>query len=442
MHSMQAPIRLAVALCFAVTTGAAVAQGTQPAAGAAQGLQPPAVTNPPPVPLSQRVTLAQAVEIALNQNPQVLQATHQVASARANLSSQRAPLNPVFGYAGLNNTFGPINFSNPSNYSLSATIETSGRQGLRTKQARAQLQGTEADAVTTRYSIRQAAAAAYITLQVANSNLTNEQNAYETARRLSDLSDKQVSLGAAPETNAIRARIALTQEEQNLLQAVNNVNVARANLNIQLGRAPETPVDAAEPLEFRPIAVSLPDLQAQALRFRSEIRSAEATRRALQATEGLQRSQYYPDVAVGTDLKAQQVLVGVAVPLDLGSIRGAIRKAREDVHVQEAQELQVRQQVQLDVQSAYLALTLAQRTVQSFQDGILPRAQSLLQRIEQGYALGASTILDLIDAQETVRTTVNSYNSAIGDYRQAIAQLERAVGGPLPPASAPNQGSK
>jgi cobalt-zinc-cadmium efflux system outer membrane protein len=102
------------------------------------------------------------------------------------------------------------------------------------------------------------------------------------------------------------------------------------------------------------------------------------------------------------------------------------------VHVQEAQEAQVRQQVLLDVQSAYLALQLARRTVETYHDGIVPRSEALLERTEQGYKLGASTILDLIDAQETYRTTITSYNSSIGDYRQAVAQLERAIGAPVP----------
>jgi cobalt-zinc-cadmium efflux system outer membrane protein len=383
---------------------------------------------PPPVPLALQLTLAQAIVLADKQSPQNLQATYQVASSRANLSSQRAPLNPTLGYSGINNTVGTGNFGNPDNYALYGTVETSGRQGLRTRQAKAQLQGAQFDAQTTHLTVQQATAGAYITLQVADINLASERIAYDVANRLRDLTEQQFKLGAAPETNAIRARIAQTQEEQNLLQAINNVNTARANLNIQLGRSPDTPVDAADPLNFRPINLKLQELQDLALRSRPEVRSAEAGRHALQAVVGLEHSQYFPDTIVGTTLRFQEVQLGFVFPLDLGSIRGAVQRAREDVHAQEAQEAQVRLQVQSDVKSAYLALELAQRTVETYQDGIVPRSKSLLDRIEQGYKLGASTILDLIDAQETYRTTVNAYNNSLGDYRQALAQLERAVG--------------
>ena len=170
---------------------------------------------------------------------------------------QSKPLNPTIAYGGLNNTVGPTNLIDSSNYSVQATIETSGRLGLRTRQAHAQLNATEADAETTRQTLKQSLIDAYIDLQVANSALANEQASYETARKLSNLTEQQFKLGSAPETNAIRAQVEVTQEEQNLIKAVNAVREARANLNLQMGHAPQDTVDAADPLETAPVEVNL-----------------------------------------------------------------------------------------------------------------------------------------------------------------------------------------
>ena len=234
----------------------------------------------------------------------------------------------------------------------------------------------------------------------------------------------------------VRTRIALTQEEQNLFRSVSAVRQARAALNVQLGRSPDLPIDAADPLTFTPLTLKLEDLQALALRSRPELRSAEASRRALDANVKLQRSQYYPDLQLGANprtLGDSQVQVSVALPLfDFGSIHGAVNKAKEDAKVQDAQIVQVRQQIRLDVQTAYIALTQSQKLVASFQDGILPRTQTLLDQVQQGYALGASSILDVIDAQQTFRAARNDYNNALGDYRRALAQLQRALGAPIP----------
>ncbi len=392
---------------------------------------------PPDVPPAQRLTLEQALRIAATNSPQLVASTHQVAGAQANLSGQKQPVNPNLFVTGITNTPSGLDPSDPTRYGVIYTLETSGRQRWRTGQARAQLQGVQADAVTTRLAVQQGTASAYADLQAANSNLRTEQEAYDTAKRLYDLITKRVDLGDAPASNATRTRIALTQEEQNFFRAVSAVQQARAALNVQLGRSPELPINAADPLAFTPLTLKLEDLQALALHSRPELRSAEASRRALDANVKLQRSQYYPDLQLGANprtLGDSQVQVSVALPLfDFGSIRGAVNKAKEDVKVQDAQIVQVQQQIRLEVQTAYIALSQSQRLVASFQDGILPRTQTLLDQVQQGYALGASSILDVIDAQQTYRTARNDYNNALGDYRRALAQLQRALGAPIPP---------
>jgi cobalt-zinc-cadmium efflux system outer membrane protein len=423
-------------LCLGTTSLAGQGQNTAPKPSTTQDQTLPAPELPPDVPPAQRLTLAEALRLAGQDNPQLAASTHQVASAQANLSGQKQPLNPNLFITGTTNTPYGLDPSDPTRYGVIYTLETSGRQRWRTGQARAQLQGTQADAVTTRLSVQQTTAAAYADLQAANSNLQTEREAYETAKRLYDLITKRVELGDAPASNATRTRIALTQEEQNLFRAISAVRQFRAALNVQLGRNPDLPIDAADPLAFTPLALKLEDLQALALRSRPELRSAEASRRALDANVKLQRSQLYPDLQLGANprtLGDRQVQVSVALPLfDFGSIRGAVNKAKEDAKVQDAQIVQVQQQIRLDVQTAYIALTQSQRLVTSFQDGILPRTQTLLDQVQQGYTLGASSILDVIDAQQTFRAARNDYNNALGDYRRALAQLQRALGAPIP----------
>lgn len=391
--------------------------------------------TPPAVPANRAINYAQALTLALRDNPQITQTTHQLLSARNNLSSQRAPVNPTFAFSGINNTVGSFSPFTLANYAFYLTVETSGRQGFRTQGARAQLEQTQADTGTTKLTVRQTAANAYIALQVANQALINEREAYATAFRLRELTRKQFELESAPEADAIRAEIALTQEEQNLITAVGNVKQARATLNSALGKAPETPIDAAEPLQYTPKEVDLADLQRRAAKNRPEVRSGEAVERELAATVKMERSQYYPDLVLGTDGKFESVQVGFTAPLlDLGNIRGAVRKAKEDVLAQKAVTEQTRQQVQLQVQNAYDALIQARKSVLLYTDpktGILTRSEDLLQRIQQGYSLGAGTILDLITAQDTLHQARNASYTAIGNYQQALTQVETAIGQPL-----------
>jgi cobalt-zinc-cadmium efflux system outer membrane protein len=396
----------------------------------------------PLLPPERRLTLRQAVELGLRVNPQADVARYSVESAHGNLVSQRAPINPTLNYAGINNTVAPFAPSNAANYSVAATIETSGRIFHRTDEARAQLHQAEADAETTRLTLRQTVEDAYVNVQVADASYRNEADTYQTAAHLADLTQKQFEAGAAPEANAIRARIALAQEGQNLLRATAAVRTAQAALAVALGDRPDNPVDAVDPLSFDPTGdrAGLPrsgaagaptDVSALAER-RSEVRSGNDNVSALQAALRLQRSQYYPDLIVGRDLQSSRVQVGLLIPLgDFGNIRGGVEKARADIKTQEAQNQATRLSVRLDIENAMLGLDRAERLVESFRAGILPQSESLLHRVEQGYALGASTILDLIDAQNTLRSTRNDYESALGDYHHALAQAERSLNVPL-----------
>ena len=359
---LKSPIAIALVACLLLANPAFCAQDDS--AGEPQ--------MPSPVASEQRISMARAIDISLRDNPQVSVSEHQVKAARANLAGQSAPVNPTVDYAGLNNTVGTTQFTNLNNYAGYVTLETSGRRGLRSRQARAQFQGTQADAETSRQSLRQSTADAYVNLQVANSALENEKTVYETAKRLSDLAQKQFQLGSVPETNAIRASVAVTQERENMLQAVNNVRIARANLNLQVGRAPNEAVDAADPLDFTPVDVDLKNLRDMALAHRSEVRSTEAAIRAGRAAVGLQRAQSYPNVIVGRGFSATPVEVGFAVPIDLGSIRNSIRQGEETVKAQQAQAEQTRQSVLLDTETAYLALTRARSAVEAYNSGILP----------------------------------------------------------------------
>ena len=301
-----------------------------------------------------------------------------------------------------------MDVNNPSNYGFLFTVETNGAMQWRTSEAANQYRQAKADADTAFLNMRQAVTNAYVGLQIANRELLDEQAAFADAERIRDLTKKQFEQGAAPQTNAIRADIARTQELANLLTQINAVKAARSALNIALGRKPELPVDASEELQkYIPIHLSLDDLQKQAADHRTELESAQFNLSALKAAVGLARSQYYPDLFVATDLrevKSGVFQVGFTMPLfDFGSIHGAVKQAQKNAKAQESQITLQQQQVRLDVESAYEAMTLAEGTVEALQTGSLSQAEDLETRIEKGYRLGGNTILDLLDAQSTLR---------------------------------------
>src|SRR5207237_1634313 len=60
------------------------------------------------------------------------------------------------------------------------------------------------------------------------------------------------------------------------------------------------------------------------------------------------------------------------------------------------------------------------------------RARRLYEMAQIGYREGASSYLDLLDAQQVLRTALTNYLHALAAYQAAEAALERALGQPLP----------
>jgi len=410
-------------------------QASQSPAAPASPLDPiPPVELPVPVLAAGQLSLNQALQDGLRQNPQIAAAKSSIVSARENYNSQRAPINPYMTYGALNDEVAPSDwrngFTEGSNYVFYYTVETNGAQKYRSRQAREQLHQAEFDARTTGLSLSLSIIDAYVNLQIANRALEVELNVYDNIVKLGDLTNKRYLAGAGPQADAIRAHIAAIQEQQNVIQDVANVNADRAELRNQIGLSQSTAVDAVEPLVYKPIPVGdLADLTRRAELSRPELHSAIANLDSLRAVPGLARSQYYPDLFLAKDLGSDPYIwVGINIPFDLGNIRGQVAKADADVKTQRATVEQERESVNLDVKSSYINLVAAQKQVETYVSGVLSMSVTLVEQIRHGYDLGANTIVDIITAENTYRSVEGAYYVAVGNYVQAFYALKHSIG--------------
>src|SRR5579871_2123015 len=72
--------------------------------GQASSPPPEMPEMPAPVPDTQKITLTQALAQAQQNSPLLAAAGHEVAGAKANLSGQRAPVNPILNLTAITNT--------------------------------------------------------------------------------------------------------------------------------------------------------------------------------------------------------------------------------------------------------------------------------------------------------------------------------------------------
>ncbi len=88
------------------------------------------------------------------------------------------------------------------------------------------------------------------------------------------------------------------------------------------------------------------------------------------------------------------------------------------------------------VQDAIIVARIADEQVRFYRDQALPQADENVESARRTYRAGEKDILVLIDAQKSLIVQRQAYVGVWRDYAIAMAELERAVGGRLPPMSA------
>ena len=85
-----------------------------------------------------------------------------------------------------------------------------------------------------------------------------------------------------------------------------------------------------------------------------------------------------------------------------------------------------------EVAAALSAIRSTQELVRFYETEALPQARRSVETARATYQAGEQSVLALIEAQETLIAQQQAQVNALRDLAQARAELERAVGGPIP----------
>ena len=184
----------------------------------------------------------------------------------------------------------------------------------------------------------------------------------------------------------------------------------------------------------------------EALKTRPEILEGDAeiaaARRGIQYARRSQlpsvnlslNDSYQPDPAAFARQNQGSVTLGVTVPIfDGGLARGRLREARGVAASAEVNRRSSVDQVQVDVQQAYIALVQARNRVAVSNVGLSQAREAYrLARVRYNAGVsqqtGISPQLELSNAQSTLAQAQSNQINALYDYNNARAQIDRAAG--------------
>lgn len=427
----------------------------RPAAGeAAPGpaLPPQGVTSP--LPPDRPITLAEAIQIALRQQPQLAVAvastqaaagrTRQAASAllpSLTLSSQRtrSGSEQTVLRAGTAASEMVTRTSNTASLSAQQLVFDFGRTRAQVAQVRNQQRSADQALAQTRDDvINQVKQAYYLLLQ--NEHLVGvQQSNLEAQRAHLALAQARFQAGAAPRADVLRAETAVANAQFSLTSAQNQAELSRVNLDLAMGVDPTTPVRVQEAEEAPAAAADLGALVELALRRRPEARRARFSVQAAQDALQVARVGSWP--AVVTD--AAYGLRGDAFPpsdrnwswalslqwpfFDAGRTGGRVQEAEANLRSVQASLRQTEQTVASEVAQALLNMQTAEQQQAAVQAEVASAQENL--RVATGrYESGVGTYLEITDAQNALLTAQTNQVNVRYNLSAARAALGRALG--------------
>ena len=440
---------LAVAVALATAMGVPVRPAeAQTAPAPAQG-QPPAPTPRfAPTP-GQRLTLAEAIAIALRQQPTIRSVQQAQSAAQARIGEARAGYYPRFDWltsAGRSQTFSTTRNAPIQGNSISTAIQGSqliydfGKTTAVVDQARANALVAAGEVERIREVVVQNVRTTYFNLLqarrlvgVADASLARAELNLRSARGFFEV-------GTKPKSDVTKAEVEVAFARVNVIRARNNVRLAETSLANALGLDATTPVEVEDILTYEPATLDSPALLAEALANRPELKEAQAQIDAARAQLAGARAGFLPNLNVTgsyggtTSDPPLHETWSIFVTLSWNLFQGffttnQIRETESLVEVARANAEALELQVRLDVEQAVISVVEASERIGATAKAVESAQENL--RLAQGrYDAGVGTILELTEAQLNLTNAEADLVRALTDFRVGLAVLDRVVGRP------------
>jgi outer membrane protein, heavy metal efflux system len=386
------------------------------------------------------LTLAQAVELALRTNPELLASRYELTTAQARIVQAGLRPNPdldveLENFAGSGATTGTDALE--TTLSLSQVVELGGKRGSRRAAAEADLDLINVEQRARQLDVLAEVTRRFIDVVAAQQRIQLAQQTSQLAQQTFDATNARVQAARSPQAEASRARIALTRASLEARQAASQLRSARYGLSAMWGSTePQFTQASADLFALRNVDsfASLmnriernPDL----LRFVSEARLRDAELRLAQANArpnlalsiGVRRLEETSDTAL---------VAGFSMPLPVfDRNQGAIREAQARRAQSEAEWNSALIRTRAAMYALYQGVSAARERAESLRNEALPQAQTALEQTQSGYERGRFSFLELLTAQQEVIELRAAAIDAATDYHQLLAELERVTSEPL-----------
>jgi outer membrane protein len=349
-----------------------------------------------------------------------------------------AIMNSLSGGGAYNSSASYNNYS--ASLSVTQTIWDFGKSMGAYDSARAGERGAAADLATSEETVRFTVIQTYFTVLAMQDSVKAAGEVKTQMAKHLELAQAQVGAGVRPKIDVTRAQSDLASSELTLLQVQNGLKTSKVTLCTNMGLSNCGEISAVKPEKFPDVSVAGTDEAVkEALEKRPEYRSLREAVAALEGSLTAAKSAYYPSLTASGNLNyAGKYFDGMAYNWSVGAAAtwnffsglntlNSAQEARARIRSAQASLLNLELAIRLEVESALLALNEArQKLVPS--RAMYDSAKETLEMAEGRYAAGAGSIVEVTDAQATYTQAYTSLIKSEFDQEVAVAKVLKSLG--------------
>ena len=399
---------------------------------------------------SEKVTLAGAVQRALQRNPSVTVAIQEVERADALITQARAGWLPILTGNGLYTRLDHDRVLQTMDRTtrVAAEDQLSGNLQLTvpllaapawtaTGRAKSAKRTAEASATDVRRQVAQSTARAFITVVAQHRLVASSETARDTAKAHFDYAHTRLQGGIGHAIDDVRAQQDLATVETQLQANLARLAVAREALGVLVGT--DGPVDAVDEVPL-PAPPSMSDAVGGAREHRTDVKLLDMRVASAKRAAGDVWAYYMPYLAaVGTPFlqypasltqpeRGWQAQLVLTLPLYDGGLRTGIGRERDAVLAEARANLEAGlREAQAEIRANFEAMIRADLALASARDAAR-LARRAMELATLAYKAGATTNLEVIDAARSARDADTAAAQAEDLSRQARLDLLVASG--------------
>jgi outer membrane protein TolC len=259
------------------------------------------------------------------------------------------------------------------------------------------------------------------------------------------VAQSRYELGSASMSDVLKAKVQTGNDQLDLVDATNTYRLAKGNLAFVMGVDVNRDFEVDEKFPEPDFEIDYNSALNEALARNPEYRGAGLDLASAMDSRLISVSAFLPGLSIGvshntftttfsdlSDMEGRNASRTIYASLRFNIFNGFsdyanLRSARKTVQTRRANLENTRNRVALELRQAYLDMERGRESRDLAQEAVTS-AQEDVNLAREKYNLGAATILEVLDAEVSLKQAQTNYVQALFDYNLAISRLEKAMG--------------